>query len=72
MDPDFFTYLPAEVLRAQHGKKVKITFEDGRVIGEGELRYEEDTSALNVDIRLDNLELGSWLMDESVIFKKES
>lgn len=68
MDPS--DYISAEVLRAQDGKKVKVTLEDGRVIGEGELHYQEDTSMLEIDMRLNDVEVGAWLMDQSVIFKK--
>lgn len=68
IDPD---YIPAEVLRAQDGKKVKVTLADGRVIGEGEFHYQEDVSRLEIDMRLDNVEVGAWLMDQAVIFEKD-
>lgn len=62
---DLWDRFPKEVLKAQDGKRVVVTVEDGgRVIGEGTFKYQEDTGDLSVDIRPNNLEMGSFLMDE--------
>ena len=51
-----------EVLKAQDGKRVNLTLENGGpVIGEAVLRFEETTGNLELDAWIDHLELDVWI-----------
>jgi hypothetical protein len=53
-----------EALKAQDGKRLPLTLEDGTVVGEVVFRYEEDTCRLVFDARLDNVDITNHLMEK--------
>lgn len=69
---DHFT---EEALKAQDGKKVPLTLENGGpVIGEATLRYDSNTGELRTDMRIDDPQVAIVLGQDAsaIIFKRES
>lgn len=63
-----------EALKAQDGKKVPLTLENGGpVIGEATLRYDSDTGELKTEMRIDDPQVAEFLGQDlsAIVFKKE-
>ena len=59
------TQFAKEVLESQDGKKVLLILENGGpVIGEAVLKYNAAEGVLEADMRIDNLKVAEFLMNE--------